>query len=58
MFKLNPESDAAKLFEKFVFKVVSKRIENTLANEKIQERVDIDEVTVENKQKNTIENSV
>ena len=44
MFKLNPESKAAKLLEQFAFEIADKRIENTLADEMMQERIDVDKV--------------
>lgn len=44
MFKLNPESKAAKLLEQFAFEIADRRIENELANELVQERIDVDKV--------------
>ncbi len=42
MFKLDPESEAAQLLEKFVFEVATRRIDGALANETMQERIDAD----------------
>ena len=39
MFKLDPESKAGKLLEKFVFEISTKRIESVLSNETMQERI-------------------
>ena len=36
MFRLNPESEAVKFLEKFVFKVATERIDGTLANKTTQ----------------------
>lgn len=55
MFKLDPESEAAKLLEKFVFEVATRRIDGVLAKETMQERID---VTTERSQETTLANSM
>ena len=57
MFKLNPESKAAKFLEQFAFEIAGKRIENSLTAEMMQERFDVDEVPTNIKQENIIKNS-
>ena len=55
MFKLDPESEAAKLLEKFVFEVATRRIDRVLAKETMQERID---VATERNQETTLANSM
>lgn len=37
MFRLDPESEAARLLEKFVFEVATRRVGRTIANETMQD---------------------
>ncbi len=55
MFKLDPESEAAKLLERFVFEVATRRIDGVLAKETMQERID---VATERSQETPLRNSM
>lgn len=54
MFKLNPESEASKLLESFVFEIASRRIENVLKDTKIQKPMEVEEIQKENEITNSM----